>query len=108
MKNVKDVEELEEIIASDKDDVVVVKVSAVWCGPCKVLSGTIAELEKEKLPGVVFVEVNADECDDICDKYNVRNLPTLIFLRGGVVMERVAGLVTKADLFAKIDSVRHA
>lgn len=61
--------------------VCVLKFQAIWCGPCKALTPFVESMEKNypKLPVIV---VDADENQDLCQKYNVKRLPTLVFING--------------------------
>ena len=52
-----------------------VKLSATWCGPCKMLSNTLKEVD---LSGYEFVEIDVDEQRDTAMKYNIRGVPVLV------------------------------
>lgn len=71
---------------------------ASWCGPCKLL-------EKE-LKGFTYkpiIELDADKNEELCEQYNVRNLPTLIFIDNAEKeVGRNAGFIQTKDLIEKI------
>ena len=48
---------------------------------------------------------DVDSCDDITASYRVRNIPTIVFLKGGEVVDKHVGAINKADLKAKIDAL---
>ena len=73
------------------EGLVVIKFSAVWCGPCKRLEPTISKLESEFSDAKV-VRVDVDDNPEIAQKYKVRSLPTLLFLKDGEEVNRVIGL----------------
>ena len=53
----------------------VLKFSATWCGPCRVLGETLSKVED-----VTIENVDVDNNEELCEKYNIRSVPTLIFL----------------------------
>ena len=53
----------------------VLKFSATWCAPCRALGETLSKVED-----VTIENVDIDNNEELCEKYNIRNVPTLIFL----------------------------
>ena len=53
----------------------VLKFSATWCGPCRALGETLSKVED-----VTIENVDIDDNEELCEKYNIRSVPTLIFL----------------------------
>ena len=105
MKEIKTEEELKGII--DANDVVVLKIGAPWCLPCKVIGTNISEIEAENIDSAEFVEVNVDEADEeFVDNLRVRNIPVLIFYKNGEAVDRTVGLLTKNDLLDKIKNLK--
>jgi thioredoxin 1 len=70
---------------------------ADWCQPCKILGPILDELAT-KNESVVIGKVNIDNNNDITAKYGVRNIPTLLFLRNGEVVDRIVGVKSLTDL----------
>ena len=64
---------------------VVIDFWAEWCGPCKKISPIVDELATEYEGVVDIYKCNVDECSDPCDKFSIRNIPTLVFLKNGEV-----------------------
>ncbi len=105
MKEIKTEEELKGII--DANDVVVLKIGAPWCGPCKAIETNISEIEAENIDSAEFVEVNVDEADEeFVDNLRVRNIPVLIFYKNGEAVDRTVGLLTKQDIINKITEIK--
>lgn len=77
--------------------IVVVKFSAIWCGPCKTLN-PVFEKMKDDFTEISFQNVDVDESPAIAKKYSIRSVPTVIFFREGKEMSRIVGSVTATVL----------
>ena len=91
----------ELVLKSDKT--VIIDYWATWCGPCKMLSPIVEELAKEMEGQVVFGKMNVEK-NMTGTKYGVSALPTLMFFKGGVKVESIMGVPTKAKLKEKAQS----
>ncbi|XP_042367899.1 thioredoxin isoform X1 [Plectropomus leopardus] len=95
MTRVKEVESLEAFKKELKDagsNLVVVDFTATWCGPCKQISPVFESLSG--LPenkNVVFLKVDVDEAEDICQAFEVRSMPTFIFFKNEAQVHRFSG-----------------
>jgi thioredoxin 1 len=76
---------------------------APWCGPCRAIGPILEELATEYHDRVNIVKVNVDDNSATASKYNVRSIPTLIFVKNGQVTETQVGLLSKNQLAALID-----
>jgi thioredoxin 1 len=76
---------------------VLVVFVAEWCGPCRILSPIIDEVEKEYSDQLTIVKVDIDKCLSIPSKYNVRGVPTCILMQDSKELSRAIGSV-KANL----------
>jgi len=94
---------LPEIAASS--DVVLIDFWATWCGPCRMLSPTVDEIAAEYEGRVTVAKCNVDDAQDIAMQYRIRNIPTLVFLKNGELADRTVGLVSKAEIAAKLDAL---
>lgn len=92
-----------EIAASSK--VVLIDFWATWCGPCRILSPTVDEIAAEYEGRVTVAKCNVDDAQDVAMKFRIRNIPTLIFLKDGELADRTVGVVSKAEIAAKLDSL---
>ena len=77
---------------------VIYKVGAEWCGPCRQLK---QELKDFNL--VPIIEIDADEDEEFCEKYNIKNIPVLLLCdSNNNVLYRQIGFISKEDLTRKI------
>ena len=95
-------EEYAEIINSTTP--VVIDFHATWCGPCKVLSPILEELNDE-IDGVEFVKLDVDQHPQIAVQNQVMGVPTVVILKDGEVKERFVGVQPKEVIKEKIDAL---
>ena len=62
----------------------VLKFSATWCGPCKVLAQTLKDVD-----GITNIDIEKDQ--ETARKYGIRSVPTMVFLKNGVEVHRRSG-----------------
>ena len=93
----------EEVMASGKP--VVIDFWAEWCGPCRMIAPIVDELATEFADRVVIGKCDVEENDDITVKYGVRNIPTIIFLKNGELVDKQVGACSKDALKAKIEKL---
>ena len=93
----------EEVMASGKP--VVIDFWAEWCGPCRMIAPIVDELATEFGEQVVIGKCDVEENDEITAKYGVRNIPTIIFLKNGELVDKQVGACSKDALKAKIEKL---
>ena len=90
----------EEIAATDK--LILIDFWAQWCGPCRMLSPTIDDLANEYEGKAVIGKVDVDDNPDIAEKFSIRNIPTILFVKNGEVVDKTVGAVPKNEIIDKI------
>ena len=85
----------------------VLKFSAEWCQPCKMLK-PIVEKASAQLPDVEFVSIDVDLEPDLATKMKVRAVPTMVFLKDDVVVKELVGLTTLDNLLKIVNELKGA
>lgn len=71
---------------------------ATWCGPCQMIGPMIEELAEEFDGKIIIGKVNVDENSDLPSQYGIRNIPTILFFKGGEMVSKLVGAQNKAKL----------
>lgn len=90
---------------SAKGQLMLVDFWAQWCGPCKAISPIVDELSAEYDGKAVIGKVDIDESPDLCEKYGIRNIPTILFIRNGEVVDKIVGAVAKNKISEKLTAL---
>lgn len=94
-----------EDLAMNSDKPVMVDFWAEWCGPCRMVGPIVEEIHSEYSDRAIVGKVNVDENPQISMKYGIRNIPTIIFLKNGEMVDKSVGAVPKNVLTDKIDNL---
>ena len=84
---------------------VLVDFWAPWCGPCRMLAPVVEELAKEYTGKVRVAKLNTDEHPNSASRYKIAAIPTLLFFKGGKVVEQLVGVHSKADIKKTLDTL---
>ena len=84
---------------------IVLDFSATWCGPCKQLAPIIEELSNEYEGRIAVGKCDIEEADDLTAEYGIRNVPTVIFIKNGQVVDKFVGSKSKGDVQAKFEAL---
>lgn len=93
----------DQLLNGDKP--LVVDFWAEWCGPCRMIGPLIEEMATEFNGRVVIGKCNVDHNSDLPAKFSVRNIPTILFFKGGELVQRHVGALPVAELRSKIESL---
>ena len=92
-----------EVLKSEKP--VLVDFWAEWCGPCRMIGPVVEELHTEYEGKAIIGKVNVDNNPNVSAQFGVRNIPTILFIKGGEVVDKSVGAVPKAQLVTKLDAI---
>lgn len=90
---------------TNSNNLVVIDFWAEWCGPCRLIAPIIHELAEE-YKDVIFGKVDVDQENDLAVKFGIRNIPTVIFMKNGQVVDKIVGAVPKAKFVEKINALK--
>ncbi|MDR1595211.1 MAG: thioredoxin [Prevotellaceae bacterium] len=94
----------EEVISSDKP--VVLDFWATWCGPCRAIAPYIDEIAKEYEGKVIVGKVNIDDDnDELAIKYGVRNIPAVLYIKNGKLVDKQVGAAGKDVFVQKLKAI---
>ena len=91
------------LAAGDKP--LVVDFWATWCGPCRMVSPIIEELEKKYEGQVVIGKADVEEAVELTAQFGVRNIPTVLFIKNGQVVDKVVGAAGKNVFESKVQAL---
>ena len=92
-------------LAEKSDKPVLVDFWSEWCGPCRVIGPLVEQLSEEYDGKALIGKVNVDDNPQLSAKFGVRNIPTILFLKDGEVVDKSVGAAPKAVLASKIDAL---
>ncbi len=92
-----------EVIESDLP--CMVDFWAPWCGPCRMLAPVVEQVAKENAGKIKVCKLNIDENPKTASQYGIMSIPTLLFFKGGKVIEQIIGAVPKEKIDSKIRSI---
>ena len=83
----------------------VVDLWATWCGPCKMLGPIISELANDYDGKIVVGKCDVEENNEVAAEFGVRSVPTILFFKGGQLVDKFVGATNKETLDAKFQAL---
>ncbi len=84
---------------------IVLDFSATWCGPCKKIAPIIDELAAEYKGRVNVGKCDVDDNEELTSKFGIRNVPTVLFIKNGEVVNKNVGAAPKSTFVEKIEEL---
>ena len=92
-----------DVLKSDK--VILADFYATWCGPCKKIGPDIEALAEEYKDQAIIGKCDVEDNDDLAMRFGVRNVPTVIFLKNGEVVDKQVGAAPKSTFEEKLKAI---
>ena len=89
----------QEVLNSDKP--VLMDFWAPWCGPCRMVVPLVEEIAKER-SDIKVVKIHVDEEQELAMQFGVMNIPTLVVMKNGKIVNQVTGARPKAQILAML------
>lgn len=93
----------EQLMAQGKP--MVVDFWATWCGPCRMVGPFIEQLAEEYADSAIIGKVDIDQEQDLAVQFGVRNIPTILFIKGGQIVDKQIGAAPKSVLEQKLKAI---
>ena len=89
-----------------KNKIVLVDFWASWCAPCKMMAPVLNDVAEELTGNANVGKVNVEEYQVLAQKYQIRNIPTMILFKNGKEVNRFVGVKNKEFLLQEINKAR--
>jgi len=90
-------------LAIKADVPVMVDFWAEWCGPCRMIGPLVEQISQEYEGRVVAGKVDIESAPKTAMRFGIRNIPTILYLKGGEVVDKQVGVVPKTTLISKLE-----
>lgn len=78
---------------------------AEWCGPCKAIAPMMEGFAREYKGRVNIGKCDVEENNDLAVQFKIRNVPTILFIRNGEVVDKVVGAVSREEIVKKVEKI---
>ena len=108
IREIQNLEDLKSFYAETPESLHLVKIGAKWCGPCRMLSDTLHNLDPNKIGDTLIADVDIDEGDneDIAIEYNIRSIPMTLYVKNGEVLNKYLGASSAEEIYKRIEEYK--
>lgn len=78
---------------------------ATWCGPCRMVGPVIEELAKEYEGKAIIGKCNIEEDEELPERFGIRNIPTILFIKNGEVVDKQVGAAGRPVFEEKLKAI---
>ena len=83
---------------------VLLDIYANWCAPCKALSPILKEIKSDFKESLIILKIDIDKNNILCEKLQVKGVPSLILYKSGKLIWKQSGLITKNEIKNTIEN----
>ncbi|RLD60020.1 MAG: thioredoxin [Bacteroidetes bacterium] len=94
-----------EELVLNAENPVLVDFWAEWCGPCRMVGPIVQEIGQDYEGKLVVGKLDVDSNPGVSAKFGIRNIPTILFFKGGQVVDKQVGAVPKQVLVNKLETL---
>lgn len=94
-----------EELVEKSDKPVMIDFWAVWCGPCRMIAPIVEDMSQEYSGRAVIGKVDVDSNPNVAAKYGIRNIPTVLFVQDGQVVDKQVGAAPKQVFTTKLEAL---
>ena len=87
------------------DKPLVIDFWATWCGPCRMIAPIIEKMAQKYDGQIVVGKCDVEENEDLATLYNIRNIPTVLFMKNGNVLDKLVGAQGEAAVDEKFQAL---
>ena len=93
----------ENISEFRKNEKHIIYATAIWCGPCRMLS-PIMDKVSEKYPEVNIGKMDVEQNSEVTSELGIRNIPAILFIKNGEIVDRQVGAVEQSKIEEKLNN----
>lgn len=98
-------ENFDQHVLGTTDKPVIVDFWAEWCGPCRMIGPILDELSKEYDGKALITKVSVDDNPGLTAKYQIKNIPTMLFMKNGEIKDKIIGAANRASITEKLNAL---
>ena len=102
MIHIENSKQFEEIVS---EGVILVDFYATWCGPCRMLSPIIEEIDNEYEGRIKVAKLDVDECNDVANRFGINAIPAILIFKDSELKKTNVGFIPKDDIVDLIENV---